>query len=275
MPNDATNAAIWQTAGQTLNTAANAMATSNLNKKTRAYNSEWAYRQREWALQDWQMQNEYNSPKAQRQRMIEANINPALMYGSGASGGASQPVRTTQSPQWNPKTPEYNLNAGSSIMTYLGVQKQVAEIEQMKIQNRLLEEQITNKRVDTDIKTALAGLRGIDYDVAKKAYDEGLLDANALSAYQIQQTRAEILHNDMLIRKIQAEYTTEQIVTTIAQTRANTAVTEARRDEILQNLENLKKTGILQQFKITGEEFLNNKFSSPALKILLAILQKL
>ena len=44
-------------------------------------------------IEFWNMQNEYNSPRAQMQRFQEAGLNPNLIYGdsvSGASGNAGQ-----------------------------------------------------------------------------------------------------------------------------------------------------------------------------------------
>lgn len=39
-------------------------------------------------LDMWKMQNEYNAPKAQMQRLQEAGLNPNLMYGKGTVGNA-------------------------------------------------------------------------------------------------------------------------------------------------------------------------------------------
>ena len=38
----------------------------------------------------WNMQNAYNTPKAQMQRLKDAGLNPALMYGQGNVGNAGQ-----------------------------------------------------------------------------------------------------------------------------------------------------------------------------------------
>ena len=38
----------------------------------------------------WKMQNEYNSPKAQMQRLQEAGLNPNLIYGDSVSGATGQ-----------------------------------------------------------------------------------------------------------------------------------------------------------------------------------------
>lgn len=50
--------------------------------------------QRRWALEDWTRETEYNTPKAQKQRLIEAGYNPALMYGQ-LSGNLAADTRAT------------------------------------------------------------------------------------------------------------------------------------------------------------------------------------
>lgn len=46
-----------------------------------------ATKQYERALSAWRMQNAYNSPSAQRDRLLAAGMSPALMMGSGATAG--------------------------------------------------------------------------------------------------------------------------------------------------------------------------------------------
>lgn len=49
-----------------------------------------ARKNREWNEKMWHMQNEYNTPKAQMQRLKEAGLNPNLAYGHLASSNAGQ-----------------------------------------------------------------------------------------------------------------------------------------------------------------------------------------
>lgn len=53
-------------------------------------------------LDMWRLNNEYNTPKAQMQRMIDAGINPAAAYGQVSSGSASSAPAThpVQSAHW-------------------------------------------------------------------------------------------------------------------------------------------------------------------------------
>lgn len=50
---------------------------------------EWNRQQAEWQnqvnVQNWQMQNEYNTPSNQMKRLQEAGLNPNLMYGNGSA----------------------------------------------------------------------------------------------------------------------------------------------------------------------------------------------
>lgn len=48
-----------------------------------------AKKQREFALEQQRLANEYNSPKAQLERFKEANLNPNLIYGHGASSAGT------------------------------------------------------------------------------------------------------------------------------------------------------------------------------------------
>jgi len=57
-------------------------------------------------LEMWNLQNEYNSPSAQRQRMEEAGFNPNYMAGGGASStGSASPASM---PQYNVQAPNYD-----------------------------------------------------------------------------------------------------------------------------------------------------------------------
>ena len=64
--------------GSTLVNAASSLFTNSANKKNAL---EFYNRQRTDALADWNMQNQYNSPKSQMARYKEAGLSPHLIYG--------------------------------------------------------------------------------------------------------------------------------------------------------------------------------------------------
>lgn len=71
-------------------TGLGAANTSNLNKKSRRFSREMYARQKNDNIEFWNMQNSYNDPSAVMERMREAGLNPAMMYGSGGGGNGGQ-----------------------------------------------------------------------------------------------------------------------------------------------------------------------------------------
>lgn len=74
-------------------------------------------RQNHRNVQNWHMQNEYNHPKAQMERLKEAGLNPALMYGQSASGatGTAGSVDGASTPKWEFDNPMNKLNMFADI----------------------------------------------------------------------------------------------------------------------------------------------------------------
>lgn len=52
-------------------------------------------RARQWALEDWDRVNKYNSPQSQMQRLKEAKLNPNLIYGGSGNSGQAGAVQQT------------------------------------------------------------------------------------------------------------------------------------------------------------------------------------
>ena len=63
-------------------------------------NKELAQYQNQLNIDSWNMQNQYNSPRAQMARLREAGINPDLYYGGGTSG-----LTASNSPSMSGGTP--------------------------------------------------------------------------------------------------------------------------------------------------------------------------
>ena len=83
-------------------------------------------------LEFWNMQNEYNSPKEQMNRLREAGLNPHLMYGQGVQGATGQ-AKDVSAPQQSPSSlmhTNFNVDPLGSIGKY-------QEIQNMKAQERL------------------------------------------------------------------------------------------------------------------------------------------
>ena len=72
-------------------------------------------KQRKWSESMWNKQNAYNTPKMQMQRLRDAGLNPALMYGKGTMGNAEKPMAYQQA-----STPSIGANMNASMVA--GVQ---------------------------------------------------------------------------------------------------------------------------------------------------------
>lgn len=135
-----------QLAGQGIN----ALSQSSMNKKTRKWNEKMYRIQREDALSDYHMQNLYNHPSSQMARLREAGLNPNLVYGNGADaqGGV---VRSTNVESWNPSAPQVDLGraAGESLSAYYDVQTHQAQIDNLRVQNSVLEQEKLLKAAQT------------------------------------------------------------------------------------------------------------------------------
>lgn len=149
MPNPLLIAAGIGAGASLLGSGINAASTGSMNKKTRKWNEHMYNVQREHALQDWAMQNAYNSPTKQMERLKEAGLNPHLVYGNGATaeGGA---VRSTDVKGWNPDVPQVDLSAVSSgFSEYYRIQNQKAQTDNLAVQKTLMEQQAIHEAQKT------------------------------------------------------------------------------------------------------------------------------
>lgn len=186
---DAQMAGAANIASAALNTGGGLLATGAANKANRKA-AKLAY---ERGIKVWNMQNEYNTPKAQMARFAEAGLNPNLIYGAGNSGNASS------GPMYNP--PKYEganpiPDFSGVAQNYLNAKQINAGIEQVQAATEL-----TRQKTNTEvINQALKGL----------GKDKLAIDINKLQALLPYQT--EIAKNDAETSK----YKTQELVTRIA-----------------------------------------------------------
>lgn len=93
---------------------------------------ELAKYQYEKNLEMWNRQNEYNLPSAQRQRLIDAGLNPALMYGSGHISNVAADAPSYDAPHLSAYTNFGDFGASGAINAYLSASKNVAEVDNIE-----------------------------------------------------------------------------------------------------------------------------------------------
>lgn len=266
MPDDATNAALINYAGQVTTSSTNAMAQQKLNKKTMKYNDEWAYRQREWALEDWNRQNNYNSPEAQMARLKAAKLNPNLVYGSGADAQSDAAPRSTASPSWNPKAPEAQFSTGAALSMFYDIKMKKATLDNMEIQNKILQKDYEYKDLN---------VQGIyDYNIKNTGNDGDPNKPGNYMAdkrdYEIQKAKQQVkqLMTQNEIATATKEVSVSQAFEKLAQIRIQNAKTEEEKKNLQAAYDGIKASSRLKELDKEFAETLHGRWDNYILKAL-------
>ena len=127
-------------------------------KKTHRYNVKMADYTFNKNLEMWKLQNQYNSPQAQMQRLQEAGLNPHLMYGKGTVGNA-QTMPQYVAPQGDFRGQQNVI--GSMAQAGLGAAAQAADVENKRIALRAAE-------IGIETQTLQNGLLELDNEFRKR-----------------------------------------------------------------------------------------------------------
>ncbi len=116
------------------------------NRKNRQWELDMYNRQRGHSLADWNMNNQYNSPFQQMQRLREAGLNPNLIYGKGAENTATM-VRSSQGSSNKQNAPQMDYSSLRGLQTLpmeIYQMKQIqAQTDNLHTQNALINAQTT------------------------------------------------------------------------------------------------------------------------------------
>lgn len=138
--------------GSALNIGGSLLDRKNV-KDTNSAQMQLAQYQFDKALEMWNMNNEYNSPSSQMQRLKEAGLNPNLVYGNGSVvGNSSSSAPSYDAPTLQAYTGQARA-ASESMMSIL----QGQQLENLKFQNdnlakqgNLLDAQARKTNVEAD-----------------------------------------------------------------------------------------------------------------------------
>lgn len=124
--------------------------------------------------QMYQRDLEYNSPKAQMQRLKEAGLNPFSVYGSGnVTGNASRSIPEAYPTRF--ENPIDNLPIMETLGQYANIKKLNAETDQTLKHTELLE---------TQRQTELLNQRLLSQDLISKKFDYGQKSRLADTSYE-------------------------------------------------------------------------------------------
>lgn len=168
---------IIQAGAQLLGQGVNAYAQGKMNRKQRKWSEKMYGWQRKDALTDWLMQNEYNKPVNQMQRLKEAGLNPMLVYGNGADVQAG-PMRSADSPSWNPQAPQFDMGeATAPLMGIYNVKMMEEQMKNMEAQRDIMYQDKLLRAAQIIDTIHAAGLKGVDLKYADRLKTASLTQA--------------------------------------------------------------------------------------------------
>lgn len=224
---------------------ANALSTGNMNRKNREWSETMYQRQYDDNLTMWNLQNEYNDPSAQMQRLDDAGLNPHLIYGSGAGASTpASPIKSVDIQRHQNRAHDYSgfSNIGRSLI------HDIADIDIKQAQADNVKADTTNKikqgmLYDIDTKQRKYNykfekkLESINADIRRQT----LLDSRAKTKYTLAKNEREAAMNAQNLQKGLEE---------ILLIRLNQANTNAQRQKIKAEIQGIKKSTELKQLEI-------------------------
>jgi len=227
-----TTAALIAGGSSLLGSAGSAAATSSMNKKTRKWSEMMWEKQRANENANWDKANAYNSPSAVMERLKAAGLNPYMVYGdqSSWSGGTASPAGTPSAPSWSPKPVDVGAPISAGISSYYNTRLQAAQLDNVKSQNQLIAAQT--------YKTIMDGSSSeFDVGVKRELRDTSLEAAK----WQLEKLQNETTNEISRGRVLEG---------TVKMQDADLGLKELANKEARERIENLRRTGALQDFEI-------------------------
>lgn len=230
-----------------LNTASQARA----NKQNQKFQRQQYERQRADDLAFWNMQNQYNSPQQQMQRLKEAGLNPNLAYGS-VNNEAAKISAPNVAPARN-EAPEFNL--GPAMSQYFDIQQSQQQTDNLRKQNELLEIEKTLKQANVLQVLANTDLKKFDLqrgqtmlqtqlDALKASMDRNVASAQMTRDSNRRAEEKQPLEMEAIIRSNELKYQQARTEPLKRQVLRNTA------NQILENTQLVRLKQISEKQKI-------------------------
>lgn len=218
--------------------AFNAYQSGKMNKRAERFNREMYAKQRQDNLSDWHMQNAYNDPAAQMQRLQNANLNPHLVYGNGADAQMASPVRSS-----NISNPSYDtprIDMGSVVGQALQAKQLQSNIAKTEAEADLIRSNTDAKKFDNQIRERV----GLDNYVQQ--LDLKMRSANSQSIQEVTQFDSDFR---AMYDYSGSEMSDKFVLADNKVNWNNSLMIKAKRagiDKLVQDVDNAKKLGILR-----------------------------
>lgn len=131
----------------------------NLGEQRRVNQQQMDFSREMWDKQGlrekefWNMQNAYNDPAAQMQRLQNAGLNPNLVYGSGSAAQSAAPLSPKQAHGASPSAARMDL--GSVVQQTMALAQMKANIARTEAETKAIESRTVNQEFDNQVKQLL------------------------------------------------------------------------------------------------------------------------
>ncbi len=210
-----------------LGTGISAIARSGQNKKSRQFTEKMYERQKQDNLDFWNMQNSYNSPEQQMERLRSAKLNPNLVYGNG---NAIQPAQlqkapTAQTPRFEaPNFEGIGTAATTAINTMYDTQLKKAQTDKLQASRDVDIQEAVKKAAEiqnigittNQEKIRLRNLKLYSSDAQKASLDNVIANTKSTTesnqrANQLQPLHVKEKTLDLVRKETSNRYTEAQI----------------------------------------------------------------
>ena len=171
MAGNGSTGAIAQAAGSMASGIFGMIGGLRASKKQREANLQLTNLAYQKDLEQWNRQNEYNSPSQQMARLSSAGLNPNLVYGNGSQVSAAGPgpkAQVPEAPYFAPK-----LDVPNVLGTYQDMRLKQAQTDNVEAQTRNLNERTVNE-----------GLRNVLMDLQSQHSRRDLSHKSAMYPFQ-------------------------------------------------------------------------------------------
>ncbi len=184
------------------------------------------------AKKAWDRQNAYNDPRQQMQRLKEAGLNPALVYGSSSGGVAGQ--ASSYNPGSAPNTSRYQdskMKSAQTNLAQLNTDLATEKLIQAKMATEAQKSIHEIMRAHPDRIISVAGPDGNAVQLSQPSQNDRY-QTQALARHGMVMDDSEMKQISLIV---QGSTTLEQAFATLGRTRATTAVEKQRYQQILNN----------------------------------------
>ena len=249
-------------------TAGNIISKRRQNKKSQQHEIDMYERQRRDNLEYWSLQNKYNNPQSQMQRLKQGGLNPNLVYGqsSGAAAGNAGAIQsaTAKSPQFDsPDLSGLSNSGGLAVNAYYDAQVKQAQTNNIEADTNTKFQEALLKAAQIQATTSSTKKTGVETEILNsiKAYSgDGAKAAVDLKKAQIDSTISDTDRKNAMHSKNMEQAMLNILKTTKGLNATDAQIRQAIADAKLKEQEHqLAKQGIYKNDPMWMRMLIKNK----------------